>query len=92
MSQRVEVELDDHGRLVIPHALQAQLGLFSGATVVVEDETDDVAFVRVQPEQPRLIDKDGILVVQAQPVGDLLRSVDNEREGRIQDMLRRVSV
>lgn len=92
MSQRVEMELDDRGRLVIPHVLQEQLGLFSGAMVVVEDETDDVAYVRVQPEHPRLVDKGGVLVVQAYPVGDLLRAVDDEREGRTQDLLRRASM
>lgn len=92
MSQRVEVELDDRGRLVVPHGLQQQLGLFSGATVVVEDETEDVAYVRVQLEQPRLINKGGVLVVQAQPSGDLVRVVRDERDGRVQDMLRRVGL
>lgn len=92
MSQRVEVELDDRGRLVIPHVLQEQLGLFSGATVVVEDETDDVAYVRVEPGHPRLVDKRGVLVVQAQPVGDILNAVHDEREGRMQDLLRRASL
>jgi bifunctional DNA-binding transcriptional regulator/antitoxin component of YhaV-PrlF toxin-antitoxin module len=87
MSQRVEVELDDQGRLVIPHLLQQQLGLFSGATVVVEDETPEVAFVRVHPAQPRLVEKGGVLVVQAQPLRDLTNSVHDERERRMEDLL-----
>lgn len=91
MSQRVEVQLDDQGRLVVPLLLQQQLGLFSGATVVVEEATEEVAYVRVQPEQPRLIDKGGVLVVRAQPVGDLVDAVRAERDGRVQDLLRRVS-
>ncbi len=90
MSQRIEVELDDQGRLVVPHPLQQQLGLFSGATVVVEDETPEVAFVRLHPAQPRLVEKGGVLVVQAQPLKDLTNIVRDERERRIEDMLRQV--
>jgi bifunctional DNA-binding transcriptional regulator/antitoxin component of YhaV-PrlF toxin-antitoxin module len=89
MTQRVEVELDDQGRLIVPHHLQQQLGLFSGATVVVEDETDEVAYVRLQPEQPRLINKDGVLVVQALPLRDFTTMVRDERERHMADMLRR---
>lgn len=90
MAQRVEVELDDQGRLVVPHPLQHQLGLFSGATLVVEDETTEVAFVRVHPAQPVVVEKGGILVVQAQAVSDLTMVVRDERERRIEDMVRQV--
>ena len=71
MSQPIEVVLDDQGRLVLPALLQRQLGLRPGMTLVVERETPDAAYLRVQPEQPRLVDKQGVLVVQAQPSGDL---------------------
>lgn len=88
MSRRVEVELDDQGRLVVPHPLQQQLGLFSGATLVVKFETSEAAYVRIQPAQPRLIDKGGVLVVDAQPTEDLAEFVQHERERRIEDRLR----
>lgn len=88
MSRRVEVELDDQGRLVIPHVLQEQLGLSSGATLVVEYETSEAAYVRVQPAQPRLVDKGGVLVVEAQPTRDLVEFMQHEREKRLEDLLR----
>jgi hypothetical protein len=39
-------------------------------------------------QQPRLIEKGGVLVVQAHPVGDLLAIAREEREARIRDLLR----
>jgi bifunctional DNA-binding transcriptional regulator/antitoxin component of YhaV-PrlF toxin-antitoxin module len=80
MSQRIEVELDDQGRLVVPHLLQEQFGLFTGATLVVEHETAHAAYVRVQTVQPRLVDKGGVLVVQAEPSGNLADAARHERE------------
>jgi len=87
-----EVGTDDRGRLVVPHLQQQQLGLFSGATVVVEDETEEVAYVRVQSAQPQLINKGGVLVVQAQPLNELGDVVRDEREGHLEDLIRRVSL
>jgi bifunctional DNA-binding transcriptional regulator/antitoxin component of YhaV-PrlF toxin-antitoxin module len=92
MSRRIEVELDDQGRLVVPHLLQEQLGLFTGATLIVEHETAHAAHVRVKTMQPRLVDKGGVLVVQAEPSGNLADAVRHEREQRIDDLLRRANM
>lgn len=92
MNQRIEVELDDQGRLVIPHVLQEQLGIVSGSTLVVERETETAAFLRVQPTQPRVIDKDGILVVQADIAGDITNIVQDEREQRNKTLMQQVGL
>jgi bifunctional DNA-binding transcriptional regulator/antitoxin component of YhaV-PrlF toxin-antitoxin module len=92
MGQRIEVELDDQGRLVIPHPLQEQLKLFTGATIVVEDETEDAALVRVQPAEPTLVEKDGVLVVKAGALEDLSDIVRQEREQHSSDVLRQVQM
>ena len=80
MSQTIEVVLDDQGRLVLPALAQLQLGLTPGMTLIVEQETADTTYLRVQSEQPRLIDRQGILVVQSQPVVDLADSIRQHRE------------
>ena len=92
MSQRIEVVLDDQGRLVLPALLQRQLGLRPGMTLVVERETADAAYLRVQPEQPRLVDRQGVLVVQAQPSGDLASAVQYERDQRVAELLERAGL
>ena len=86
MSQTVEVVLDDQGRLVLPASVQRQLGLTPGMTLIVEQETADTTYLRVQPEQARLVDRQGILVVQSQPVADLTEIVRQHREQRAADL------
>jgi hypothetical protein len=92
MSQRVEVELDDQDRLVLPSSVGRRLGLLPGMTLVVEQETGDVAYLRVQREQPRLVEKGGVLVVEAEPVAELDESVRREREQRMADLSRQVGL
>ena len=86
MSQTVEVVLDDQGRIVLPAGVRRLLGLAPGMTLVVEQATDDAAYLRVETEPPRLVDRQGILVVQAQPVGDLTDSLRQHREQRVADL------
>ncbi len=90
MSQRIEVVVDDQGRLVLPPLLQRQLGLVPGMTLVVEQETADATFLRVQGEQPHLLNKQGVLVVQSQALDDLTDVARREREQRTADLVRRV--
>ncbi len=92
MSQRIEVILDDQGRLVLPSPLQRRLGLTTGTTLIVERETADAAYVRVQTEEPRLVDKQGLLVVQAPPLDDLANVARHERDRRMADLLRQADV
>lgn len=84
MSQRIEVILDDQGRLVLPSPLQRKLGL----TLAVERASEDAAYPRVQEtEEPSLVDKQGVLVVRARPFGDLVDVVRDERDRRAADLL-----
>ena len=79
MSQRIEVILDERGRIALPSPLQRKLGVTPGTTLVVEREKDAV-YLRVQKaEEPCLVDKQGVLVVRARPFGDLANVVRDER-------------
>lgn len=92
MSQHIEVILDDQGRLVLPESAQRRLGLTPGMTLIVEQETADTTYLRVQSEQPRLVDRQGILVVQSHPVADLENSVRDERDRRVLALLQQFEV
>ena len=85
-----ELSVDDHGQLWIPTALQERLGLRPGMILVVEEGGNNG--VRLRPGSPQsiLVDKQGILVVLAQPVGDLEVAVRREREGRVRSLLERI--
>ncbi len=90
MRQRIEVELDDQGRLVLPASLRHILGLMPGMTMVVEQDRADATYLRVQAEQPQLVDKQGVLVVRTEQLDELVDPVRWEREQRVADLLRRV--
>ena len=90
MSQRIEIILDDQGHLVLTPSVQHQLGLFPGMTLVVEREEDDTTYLRVQEEPTPIVDRQGILVVQSEAVGDLEESVAKEREQRLAHLLEQV--
>ena len=64
-TQTIEVTLDDAGRIFIPPAFQKRLGLAAGMTLVVKE--DEKHRLRLQAQPPSVVDKGGILVVQADP-------------------------
>lgn len=95
MGQRIEVVLDDQGRLVLPSPLRRRLGLTTGMTLVVEEETADAAYLRILTGEPSLVEKQGVLVVQAQPPGNPMPQDDpvrQERDRRVADLLRRTGI
>jgi hypothetical protein len=70
MQTRIEVELDDQNRLVLPEQ-------------VVEQATTDVAYLRVQQPQPPLVEEEGVLIITSlaeEQVHDVLQA---DREQRL---------
>jgi AbrB family looped-hinge helix DNA binding protein len=90
MNQVVQVSLDNLGRILIPAALRSRLGLSPGMTLVVEKGDQGGVRLRVQPEPSILVDKGGVLVVRAEPFGDLANVTRHERDRRVSDLLQRV--
>jgi len=86
MSQVIEVSLDNRGHILIPAALRRQLGLLPGMTLVVEETANRDVRLRVRSEareMPALVDKGGVLVVRAEPLGDLANAVRQECDRRV---------
>jgi bifunctional DNA-binding transcriptional regulator/antitoxin component of YhaV-PrlF toxin-antitoxin module len=90
MNQRIEVVLDEEGRLVLPSPLPAEMGLLEGTTLVVEKGEDGVAFLRVQTPSSIFADEGGVLVVTSPLVGDIESVIEEERENRVQTLLQRI--
>lgn len=91
MNRVIEVSLDDLGRILIPAQLRGRLGLSPGMTLIVEKGEKDGVRLRPQSESPELIEKEGVLVVRAEPLGDLANITRRERDRRVFDLLRRVA-
>jgi AbrB family looped-hinge helix DNA binding protein len=87
-----QVVIDRSGRVVIPKEIRARLGLSPGTRLVIEAHNEGEIMLRPMREEPRLVDKDGVLVVQALAVGDLEGAERREREARLGDLLRRASL
>jgi hypothetical protein len=82
MGEQIEMELDQQGRLVLSSPVANRLGLTPGTRLVVEKDAANVA-LRIQSEQPRLVDKGGVLVVEPDNPTSFEDPVQREREQRI---------
>jgi hypothetical protein len=60
-------------------------------TLIVEKGEKDGVRLRPQSESPELVEKEGVLVVRAEPLGDLANVTRRERDGRAFDLLQRVA-
>ena len=74
MKNSIKVLLDDQGRISIPPPLQSLLGLSPGMSLVVEEGESGDLWLRLQSDVPTLVDKQGVLVIRAKPVGDLVNA------------------
>jgi bifunctional DNA-binding transcriptional regulator/antitoxin component of YhaV-PrlF toxin-antitoxin module len=92
MEQAIRVSLDDLGRILIPAAEQHRLGLSPGMSLVVEKGDEGNMRLRIQSEPPVLVDKAGVLVVQAEPLSDLSNVTRRERDRRVFDLLQRAGL
>ena len=92
MSETIQVIVDDQGRIIIPSTIREQLGLSQGMTLVVEEGGEDKLCLRIQEESPDLVDKQGVLVVKAEPLDDLTHITQRERLRRASGLVRRVGL
>jgi AbrB family looped-hinge helix DNA binding protein len=92
MVEQTDLSVDEKGTISIPSALRARLGLAPGMTLLVEE--GDSGGVRLRPGRDlvTLVDKDGILVVRAESVGDLSGAIRRERNLRVAALLARSSL
>lgn len=87
MTETVQLSVDEKGHIRVPADLQSQLGLKPGTTLFVEEGDNGGVRLRPQVRPASLIDKEGILVVQAQPLEDLTPAVRRTRGLRIDSIL-----
>jgi|Deesub1362B_J571_1020462.scaffolds.fasta_scaffold27564_1 AbrB family looped-hinge helix DNA binding protein len=89
MSQQIQITMDSSGRVLIPKAIRSRLGLSPGARFIVEERDAKEILLRPVPQEPRLTDKGGVLVVRSQAVGDIAEAVKESRFARLSELVRR---
>jgi AbrB family looped-hinge helix DNA binding protein len=61
-SERTQIPIDRFGRVVLPKGIRDRLGVSPGTEFEVE-EREDAILLKPVFKQPRLIEKEGILVI-----------------------------
>ncbi|MBI4964363.1 MAG: AbrB/MazE/SpoVT family DNA-binding domain-containing protein [Desulfomonile tiedjei] len=92
MTEPIEVSVDTQGCIKIPAEVQDRLGLSPGMTLVVEEREKGEMCLRVQRDLPELVDKQGVLVVRSESVGDLADAVRHERGRRLSELRQRLGL
>ena len=54
------------------------MGLFPGTTLVMETSNDGEIRLRIVPDAPEIVNKEGVLVVRSKAVGDLEETMRHE--------------
>jgi len=83
----METNLDRFGRVIIPKKVRDKLGLRPGAVLEVQPQGGDVLLKPVQ-EEPRLLERDGVLVFKGKALGDLGEAVQSHRRERLKRVVR----
>jgi AbrB family looped-hinge helix DNA binding protein len=83
----MRLKLDKFCRVVLPKSLRARYGLSPGTELEISEGAQEFA-LRPRHSGPSLVEVDGTLVHQGIPDKDLdiLETVSNEREERIQHL------
>jgi bifunctional DNA-binding transcriptional regulator/antitoxin component of YhaV-PrlF toxin-antitoxin module len=87
MTELVELLIDETGCIRIPVDIQDRLGLEPGTFLVLEEADDGGIRLRARENLPILVDKDGILVVRAEPLAGFADMVRQDRDSRVASLV-----
>ena len=79
------VAMDKAGRIVLPKPVRERLHLLPGTEFELHIEP---GFIKLTPhaQEPALASKDGVLVHQGNPTGDLAQAVEEMRKQRLREV------
>ncbi len=80
-------KLDKKGRVVIAPELLNALRIVPGTTLMLEVKDDNIVLQPI-PQEPKLVEKDGVLVVRPLSAGDILDEVVKDRKERISNIIK----
>lgn len=87
MIELAELLIDETGCIRIPPDIQDRLGLEPGTSLVLEEANGGEIRLRTKETLPALVDKDGILVIRAEPLAEFADAVRHDRDSRIASLM-----
>ncbi len=87
MTELAELLIDETGCIRIPADIQDRLGLEPGTSLVLEEADDGGIRLRTREILPVLVDKNGILVVKAEPLAGFADVVRQGRDSRVASLV-----
>lgn len=86
------IAIDRSGRIRIPKTIRTRLGLSPGTRLVIETHDDEEIRLRPVREQPKLVDKGGVLVVQSSAVEELDGVEKRVRQERLDELVQQTEL
>jgi AbrB family looped-hinge helix DNA binding protein len=83
---KVGITVDKAGRVVLPQHVRRQFHLLAGDRLDLEIRPDGI-FLRSRARRVDLVEENGLLVHEGEPVGDLAQAVELARTNRDEDVL-----
>lgn len=80
------IRVDKAGRVVLPQQVRRQFNLLPGDELDLEVRPNGI-FLRSRSRRADLVEENGLLVHEGEPVGDLMQAVELSRAGRDADLL-----
>lgn len=77
--------IDRFGRIVVPKELRERFGLLPGTEIDINEHERELVIKQSSYESP-LQDEDGVLVFSGNAAGDITRSIQRQREKRLQKL------
>ena len=83
---KTSISVDKAGRVVLPQQVRRQFHLLAGDRLDLEVRPDGI-FLRSRSRRPDLVEENGLLVHEGEPVGDLAQAVELARVSRDEGLL-----
>ena len=82
MTELAQLSIDEKGCIRLPLTLQDRLGVEPGMTLILEEDERGEVVLKPQESHPMVVNKDGVLVVRAEPIVGLDQVVRRHRDAR----------
>lgn len=81
----MQTAIDKFGRVLIPKSIRDHLGVKPGEVVQVIEQ-DNHILIKLIKQKTALKMKDGIMVYDAEPTGDVESTIEKQRNERMDDL------
>ena len=85
-AMKAELSIDKAGRVILPQAVRRQFHLVAGDRLDLKILPDGI-FLKTHDRQAHLVEINGLLVHEGEPIGDLVHATELSRSARDEEVL-----